>query len=335
MTQENKFYQQLDYLNKWKPALDTKSVNQIVFSSLKSEISKREDEKIRVLDCGTGTGRGLVRLIEEGVLKKAEVEAFDISGELISDMPRLFQEHAVKNRWEYKPVSYDQSTDFMFTIQNDVKKIDVKIHGFQQSAYELPKRTELVQNIDVVTGQAFIEHVNQGIVYPILTMLLREGGLMYFSMNCDGWFNYSPSKDRERDEKMVALFNDLALNNQEFKNDFGSIFGGEAFCGRNLPYRFKDYGIETLAFGSSDWVVAPFQQSVEELSFLEYTSTYIRDKCVSTPADEARNKRGLTSQDIYLWHAEKQKSLCDYTNNDQSIGFTCVQKDILGRKIRR
>ncbi len=323
MNDDKKFYQHLEYLNNWKPALDAKAVNTKVTAELRSELSKKE--RVKILDCGTGTGRGLVKLLEEGLIGKADVEAFDIDSNLVADMPRLFQESAARNKWLYTPIRCDKKDDFIFEITS--QNIDARIHGFRESVYELTRREKELRDTDLVTGQAFIEHVNQGIAYPILTMFLKKSGLVYFSMNCDGWFNYSPTDNRERDEKVVGLFNDRAMNNQEFKNNFGAIFGGEAFCGRNLPYRFKDYEIEVIAYGPSDWVVTPFQQSNEELEFVRYTSTYIRDTCSSPEAEEMRDRWGLKEHDVYQWHLEKMEAI-----GNKKIGFTCVQKDILGRK---
>jgi len=324
---EKKFYQHLNYLNHWKPALDAKSKNKVVESALREGL--KDKGRIKILDCGTGTERGLISLIENRIITKGDVETFDISSELISDMPRLMQEFCSKNGLNYQPIRYDKKDDFIFNINNKSDTIDIKIHGFQESAYELPKRINDLKEIDLITGQAIIEHVNQAIVFPILNTFLKKDGLIYFSMNCDGWFNYSPSNERERDEKIVGLFNDLALNNQEFKNQDGAIFGGEAFCGRNLPYRFKEYGIETIAYGPSDWVVHPFNQTDSETQFMRYTAEYIKEVCSSALASELRNKWDINEREVYNWYAEKLNAVID-----NQLGFTCVQKDILGKKIK-
>ena len=331
MADERKFYQHTQYLNEWKPALDVKARNTRVLSALREELKDKnriDKNRIKVLECGAGTGRGLVSLITEGILTNAEVHAFDIEQELIGAMPQLFQQFALKKGWRYIPEEMDSKTEFTFRVQDDKDQIDLRIHGFSESVYVLLRRAQELSDIDIITGQAFIEHTKSDIVYPILKSLLACNGLVYFSLNCDGWFYYSPSRSAERDEKVAGLFNDIALNNQEFRDRYGAIIGGEAFCGRNLPYRFVEEGLEVLAFGPSDWVVTPFtqHQSEEERDFLRYTSTYIKEACLGS-SKELRDKWNLSDEKIYQWFEEKQEAI-----NRHEAGFTCVQKDILGRK---
>lgn len=347
MGQDQKFYQNLEYLNVFKPALDTKAINPTVLSMLHSELE--QNKRVRVLDCGTGTGSSLIGLIENGVLKEADIQAFDIDSELVADMPRLFQQYATRKGYHYESIRYDKKDDFSFGIADSSKGIDIKVHGFSEDVYGLIRRESELRGIDLITGQSFIEHVNPGMVYPTLMTLLNEEGLVYFSMNCDGWFNYSPSKDRERDEKIVGLFNDLAMNNQRFNNNYGSIFTGEAFCGRNLPYRFSENGLEILAYGTSDWVVTPFKQSNEEMGFIKYTLDKIFESCsgleelihentneiggLELSPEKLRKKYSLSEEDITTWYIEKLKAIED-GREGRRIGFTCVQKDILGKKIK-
>ena len=54
MNENQKFYQHLEYLNNWKPALDAKATNILANSKLRSELEQKE--RVKVLDCGTGTG---------------------------------------------------------------------------------------------------------------------------------------------------------------------------------------------------------------------------------------------------------------------------------------
>jgi hypothetical protein len=95
-----------------------------------------------------------------------------------------------------------------------------------------------------------------------------------------------------------------------------------------LPYDFKRRGLKTLAYGPSDWVVTPYDQVDQELGFLRHTLAEIKDICISEKALEMRSKWNVSVSEILEWYLEKFAAI-----SDKSIGFTCVQKDILGRKI--
>lgn len=325
-----KFYQDLEYLNVFKPFLDKKAYNHVVSQRLREMLANPffQDRKIRVLDCGTGTGRGLIRLIKDGFLRNAFIEAFDVNRDLLMDMPRLFEEHANLNGWSYRPLDRKDQANFQFSITCEKEGIDIVVHGFVCSVYDVGEM--YLEQVDLVTGQAFIEHVNSQLAYGRLLGLLRSSSLVYFSMNCDGWFCYTPCARgaEDRDTKIMNLFNDLAMNDQNFGNESGAIHGGRAFCGRNLPYDFQRRNLVTLVYGSSDWVVTPYDQSREELGFLRHTLLEIKDICIAEKASEMRSKWNVSVSEISEWHLEKFVAIAD-----KSIGFTCVQKDILGRKI--
>ena len=323
MPEDRKFYQHLDYLNSWKPELDKKSYNKDVTKELRNSLNR--NRSLKVLDCGTGTGMGLIRLIDEGILTRAEITAFDIDPALVQDIPRRFTEYANEKKLAYK-ANYLAPDKFKLDLTNK-NGINISVKGFSANLYTLTKEDTYHEKFDVITGQAFIEHVNHSLAYPLIKSMLKKNGLMYFSMNCDGWFNYSiPQADPVLDEKMIGLFNDLALNNQEFER----VLGGEAFCGRNLPFRFQENNIAILAYGASDWVITPFKQSKNELNFIKYTLDYIFSRCHNSDpeADKLRQLHDLDKDSIGRWYFDKLKAI-----QEGSIGFTCAQKDILGKKV--
>ncbi|MBT4539593.1 hypothetical protein HOC32_04865 [Candidatus Woesearchaeota archaeon] len=337
MTRDNKFYQNVAYLNKWKPVLDEKSRNPEVLSKLQLELRK-SDKVIKVLECGAGTGSGLISLIKNGTLTQAHVSAFDIDPNLVAEIPNLFQEHALLEGWDYHNENSIKNGGKIFRVSDTSRGMDISVNTFTNSVYTLGSRQEELEGVDLVTGQAFIEHTKMDQALDGLLRLMPKDALVYFHLNCDGWFQYSPSSSHERDEKLMGLFNDLAMNNQKFKDQFGATIGGMAFCGRVLPYLFHDGRLnpenetgqgelEILAFGPSDWVITPYQQSDEELKFLEYTAAQINGVCTHPNAEDMRNKWGLTTDDAHTWYEEKLLAL-----GNKSIGFTCVQKDILGKK---
>ncbi|MFA6296679.1 MAG: hypothetical protein WC663_04960 [Patescibacteria group bacterium] len=216
-----KFYQHLEYLNVFKPYLDAKAYNDVVSQALRKTLADPffHGRRIRVLDCGTGTGRGLIRLIKDGFLRNAYIEAFDVDRDLLMGMPRLFEEHAVLNGWSYKPLDCKDPANFQFSITCEKEGIDIVVHGFVCSVYDIGSEI-LLEEVDLVIGQAFIEHVNSQLAYGRLLGLLKSGGFVYFSMNCDGWFCYTPCPrgSEDRDTKIMNLFNDLAMNDQNYGN---------------------------------------------------------------------------------------------------------------------
>ena len=256
MKDDEKFYQDLEYQNVWKPVLYRGAYNLDVTNNLIDYL--KDKNHLECLDCCAGTGQDIIRMIEDGLIKDATIYAFDIKKDLIKTMPIVLKDWGTKRGLNCN-LKIDNSSDFEIRLSDKVR--DVEVCGFVENLYNLSKYSRFIEHFDLVMGQAAIEHTNPNLAFPLFKSMLKSEGFLYFPLNYDGWFNFSPPLDPELDERILLLFNDL-LNNQEFEGpeNESPIKCGDAYCGRNLPYRFKEYGFEILAFGASDWVVQPFHQ---------------------------------------------------------------------------
>jgi len=320
MAKDAQFYQDLQYQNKWKPVLDRKAYNPEVTSELAVQLQGKGH--LNILDCCAGTGQDIIRMVEEELIYDATISAFDIREELVEEMQSTLENYG--NKSGLTVISeFGPSPEFNFRLQGFNR--DITVHGFVENLYDLSGDEEF----DLIMGQAAVEHTNQDLSLPLIVSKLKPRGLLYLPLNYDSWFNFSPSENPELDTRVLALFNDL-LDNQMFEGlDGKPLRCGDAYCGRNLPHRFKQHGLEVLAYGASDWVITPFQQSEEEISFMTYVLEGL-DQTFSEEggmADILRRRNGLSRLAINNWYQEKKRHL-----QDRSIGFTAVQKDILGRK---
>ena len=118
--------------------------------------------------------------------------------------------------------------------------------------YDFAARRENRQRFDLLIAHALLDLLHLPTALPSLLGMLRPGGLFYFSINFDGATLFVPEIDPALDRQIEALYH----RSMDTRMTDGQP-SGDSRTGRRLFHALRECGAETLAVGSSDWVVHP------------------------------------------------------------------------------
>ena len=116
--------------------------------------------------------------------------------------------------------------------------------------FEFAVRGDQQQRYDLLIAHAFLDLVDIPRALPMLTALLRPGGLAYCTINFDGATILQPEVERSLDDHIEALYHrtmDTRITD--------GLPSGDSRTGRHLFAHLTAAGLHILAAGSSDWVV--------------------------------------------------------------------------------
>jgi len=215
---ENKFYQQIRWLELKSKILDDPAYSQRIHDRLKKR--KYFDS---VLDCGTGTGLFAVKLSQ--MIEFKQLLGFDINENLV----KFAKEHT----WAHIPGNIRPNVQFV-------------LHDLF-SEHKLFKENQF----DLITGQAFLEHTTINESIEILSKSCKEQAWMYFPHNYSGLAVFEPAYDPVVERQILENFNIYNIETQKY----GDRLCGDSQCGQKLPYLFAKHGFQVLDFSTTDWVL--------------------------------------------------------------------------------
>jgi hypothetical protein len=107
---------------------------------------------------------------------------------------------------------------------------------------------------NVITAHAFLDIAPLPEALRLFAAWLQPGGYLYASLNYDGDTALLPVyEDADFEARLLGHYN----HTMERRRVDGRATGG-AYCGRRLHGLLPEYGFDILAYGSSDWNIAPF-----------------------------------------------------------------------------
>ena len=152
--------------------------------------------------------------------------------------------------------------------------------------------------VDLLIAAAFLDLTDLRPALTYLHDLVRPGGLAYFPLNFDGVTIITP--EDARDDAVITAFH-ASMDDRPT--------GGHSRTGRRLFQALPEAGFEILAYGSSDWIVAPAPDGRypgDEAYFLCCILRYFETSCAGVPGIAAwltdRRRQVEAGELVYIAH---------------------------------
>lgn len=210
-----------------KRTVDDRALNWRVWQALSEQLRTIDAHPLRVLEIGAGIGTMVERaqswrLFDPVYHPLVEYTAIDEQAENI-----------------------DTAQQLLATLPD---RFTLKLE--QADLFDFVERTEEFAKYDLLIAHAFLDLVDIAQTLPLLRRLMREDGLLYFTINFDGVTSLQPEIDPAFDAQIEALY-----HRTMDERVIDGVPSGDSHSGRHMFNHLREAGIDILAAGSSDWVV--------------------------------------------------------------------------------
>jgi SAM-dependent methyltransferase len=291
-----------------KQTVDDRALNRFVVDRLRAEIAARGAAALRVLEVGAGMGTMVARLIDWGLLTRAEYILLDVDPQLNEDARDWLLAWA-----SGRGLRAGAGADGSLSITGDaglavtVRFVSAEIAAFVAAPAQLPRADLLIAN-------AVLDLVEVPVLLPQLFALLAPGALYWFSINYDGETILQP--EHPDDEAFMRLFH----RSMDERVRYGRP-AGESRTGRHLFGHLPAAGASILAAGPSDWVVhaGPEGYVGDEQHFLHLIVDFLDEALKQYPSE-------ADPQRVAAWVALRRQQI-----EARQLVYLAHQLDFLGR----
>ena len=295
-----------------KRSVDDRALNRHVLDVLRGQLGQRPaDRPLRVLELGAGNGTMVARLVEWGLLGRADYVAIDADAAAVADAAASVPVWAeAQGLVAARP---DPGTDAdVARVRGQGGRVDLSLRLVRADLFDFdPGASEF----DLVVANAFLDLVDVAALLPRLWRWLRPDGLFWFTVNFDGETILEPPLAPELEQRILALYN---RSMDERRRDGRP--SGDSRCGRHLFGHLAAAGAEILAAGPSDAVVFPSagRYPHDEAVFLHHI--------IDTIDGELRAHAELDGGRFAAWVAERHRQI-----DAGALTYIAHQLDFLGR----
>jgi SAM-dependent methyltransferase len=290
-----------------KQTVDDRALNRFVVDRLRAEIAARGADGLRVLEVGAGMGTMVARLIDWGLLTRAEYILLDVDPQLNEDAKAWLLAWAGG-----RGLRASEGADGSLSISGDgglaltVRFVSAEIGAFVSAPAQLPRADLLIAN-------AVLDLVDVPVLLPQLFALLAPGGLYWFSINYDGETIFQP--EHRDDEAFMALYH----RSMDQRVRYGRP-AGESRTGRHLFGHLPAAGASILAAGPSDWIVHPGPDGYvgDEQHFMHLIVDFVEEALKQYPEADPQRVAG--------WVALRRQQI-----EARQLVYLAHQLDFLGR----
>lgn len=210
-----------------KRTVDDRALNWRVWQALSEQLRTIDAHPLRVLEIGAGIGTMVERaqswrLFDPVYHPLVEYTAIDEQAENI-----------------------DTAQQLLATLPD---RFTLKLE--QADLFDFVERTEEFAKYDLLIAHAFLDLVDIAQTLPLLRRLMREDGLLYFTINFDGVTSLQPEIDPAFDAQIEALY-----HRTMDERVIDGVPSGDSHSGRHMFNHLREAGVDILTAGSSDWVV--------------------------------------------------------------------------------
>jgi SAM-dependent methyltransferase len=286
---------------KAKFALDERSLNREVRGAFLDALHSLP--QIQCLDVGAGTCATLQRLLNSGLTTPLSLTALDRDPALL-DIARQEAEG-----W-LRALGLDPRIEAGAIRTQGERLTAIRFAVGELKGY----RPDRLYN--VITAHAFLDIAPLPEALRLFAAWLQPGGYLYASLNYDGDTALLPVyEDADFEARLLGHYN----HTMERRRVDGRATGG-AYCGRRLHGLLPEYGFDILAYGSSDWNIAPFLGEYRDSDAV----------CLNALLEMIRaegQSSGLFHQDqLERWREDRLQLL-----RRRRLGLIIHQLDLLGR----
>ncbi|GAB4498031.1 MAG: class I SAM-dependent methyltransferase [Anaerolineales bacterium] len=292
-----------------KRGLDDRALNRHVYGTLARQLSRRDTQTaLTVLEVGAGAATMPMRLLEWGLLRRAEYTLLDSNPALAAAAFEQLTRWAAQ--WDFRAAPLPAGG-------LRLSRFEQRIHFDWHTANVLDFAAAPPATYDLLICHAVLDLLPLPAALPPLLNLLRPGGCFYFTLNFDGVTAFEPLFDPLLDAHIEALYHrsmdERIINGQR---------SGDAHSGRHLfTYLRQMSAVNLLAAGSSDWVVyadAEGKYPGDEAFLLEYI--------LATLEGALRNHPELPAADLDAWLSARRTQLAR-----GELIYLAHQVDVLGQ----
>jgi len=288
-----------------KRTVDERAVNHYVWRRFIEKLNAIEsDNPLHLLEIGAGTGSTFFKVLDSVSHTSIIYRVVDIEDAHINAL-----KHKLKCWAEYKGGNVVEYSDRVI-VNIAGKSIDVRVNVDDIVRYLQIGTDSLLY--DAIIGQAVLDLFNIDNLLMLLTNVLREGGLYYFTINFDGVTTFLPSYKDDIDKLVESIYHDSMK--EEGRDGSRS--------GQRVLMELMKRGANIVQAGSSDWVVYPSQSGGyigdEEFFLLEILKFVEKELLASQKIDSGVAKE---------WHLHRKQQIID-----GSLVFIAHQLDVLASK---
>lgn len=302
----------------WKEQLDHRSLSAEVQRAFLAAVPTLGSRRLRVLDCGTGTGAMIRRLIDWGLPGEIEIIGLDVNATLLRVARDTFARWA-RDRGYILDVHRETAGAMqVLTITTDQAEIAVRLYhrdmyAIQSLEADLPTQAAF----DVVTALSLADLLEEDLGMRALLLPVRPMGLVYLLLNYDHETIFEPTQDRSWEAAIIQTYHQAIERRAP-----GTGGPGASYVGRRLYHLLQQYNCEVLAYGASDWVSYPRGACYpdHEALFLHQILRWVYA--------EAKASNTLDGQRVEEWYRWRLRQL-----ERGELVYICRQNDILGRRV--
>lgn len=262
-----------------KRSVEDRALNRFVWDTFASWVGDRTGQDINIVDAGGGTGSMLVRLLETGLLKRANYTILDESEENLQSAREQVIRWAGEKAGKPGNRPGQEIVLDLETGRVRVQFVSADIYDYFSPGLELPAW-------DLLIAHAVLDLLDLPRALPLMIRSLRPSGGFYFPITFDGLTIFEPAVDPPFDEEIMRLY-----HRTMDQRTSGGLAAGESRTGRKLIHQVIALGGHVLAAGGSDWVVYPQNGSYpgDEAYFLYYILYLLENSLeVLPPLDQVR-----------------------------------------------
>jgi SAM-dependent methyltransferase len=229
-----------------KKDLDDRSLNRQVWDYLVQAVRSRSNlSPLRVLEVGCGIGTMLERLLDRGLLIRADYTGIDLQAEFIHEARRRLHGYAAEQNGSF---AVPQGSP----MQIRTPDLDIRVTLESIDLFDFLDREQGKSSWDLLIAHAVLDLIDLPTALPRLLSLLVPGGLFYFTLNFDGATILEPTVEPDLDRLIETLYHGT-MDTRRRQN----WAAGSSVTGRRLLSSLAALEARLVAAGSSDWIVFP------------------------------------------------------------------------------
>ncbi|HKE20496.1 MAG TPA: class I SAM-dependent methyltransferase, partial [Kofleriaceae bacterium] len=289
-----------------KRSVDDRALNRVVLDALRGHVVPGPpDRPLRILELGAGNGTMVPRLVEWGLIARADYTALDADPAAVADGA------AGVGRWAgARGLESERDASDAWRVRGPDLDLSVRmVHG------DLLRFEPHAGEMDLVIANQLLDLLDVPAVLPRLWRWLRPDGFFWFTINYDGETTLEPVIARELEAQIFALYH--RSMDERLRDGQPS---GDSRCGRHLFGQLAAAGAEILAAGGADSVVHPCggRYPGDEAVFLHHI--------IDTIDAELRGHPQLDAAAFAGWLAERHRQI-----DDATLVYIAHQVDFFGR----
>lgn len=224
-----------------KRTVEDRALNRVVFERFVDELSAHatDDEPVRIVEIGVGTGSMIARLVEWGALpSQVSYRAIDLDSETLAVARRRLPDQL---RTEGYSVEVDNSEIVAHNASTDGSAQTIEI------TLEVDNGFEIDDQADAVIASAVLDLVELPDAVKNIQKFLVDDGMLYAPFTFNGHTSFRPA--HPKDGTIEQLYH---RHMDEIRDQ-----PGHSRAGQQLLSVLPEVGYSVLEAGGADWVIRP------------------------------------------------------------------------------